>query len=337
MEERFSDLSRVSFNEYETIGSLAFWFFGPDANVKLRDQYGKKLTGCMLPFSGNDFYRFLLEKSREEYERKIHKIRRILSMLERSGILQNMGRSTGAYLGNTYFSLKELSTLQKRNCLWFGEAFGFSFLQEKLKDNVVHITGHGKDGRIGNGTGFLVNSKTVLTCKHVMQDMEPDEVICISGKEYTYSTDVHESLDIALLHLSEAVSGISTFPAFNDADVLDEVLTMGYPPIPGSAHDYLLSQKGEVNSVVYDYLSKANNLVLSSVTRPGNSGGPVISKNGYLVGMVTQYNESRLLGATPTEEEKDRFPFYMAMQGKALYDGIKEIDPDNEVFFEDYQ
>ena len=337
MEERFSDLSPVSFIEYETIGRLAFWFFGPSANVELREKIRKKSTGYMLPFSGNDFYRFLLERNREEYERKIHKIRHILSMLERSGILQNMGRSTGAYLANTYFSLKELTTLQKQNCLWLGDAFGFSYLQKKLKGNVVHITGHGKDERIGNGTGFLINSKTVLTCKHVIQDMEPDEVICILGKEYSYSTAVHESLDIALLHLSEAVSGIVTFPALNDADILDEVLTMGYPPIPGSAHDYLLSQKGEVNSVVYDFLSKSNNLVLSSITRPGNSGGPVISRNGYLVGMVTQYNENRLLGETPTEEEKDHFPFYMAMQGKALYDGIKEIDPENDVFFEDYQ
>ncbi len=339
MGERFADLRPISFSEYETIGTLAFYFFSPLENEKLKAEMGLPSEERIIPFSGMEFYNFLQQKYGKEYEGKLFKVKRILSLMERAELLTYEGNSRSALLGSTYYAMKVLTTLQRRNTLWLGEAFGFPYLHEKLKANVVHITGHGKDDRIGNGSGFLLNSNTVLTCKHVVTDMVPDERLDIAGKEYAYTVKTHESRDIALLTLAEAVDSVSNYPIFSEANTLDEVMIMGYPPITGADKDYMLSQKGEVNSVVYDYLSRTNNLVLSSITRPGNSGGPVISKSGYLVGMVTQFNVAgETVGSgSGDKEEQDRFPFYMAMQGNTLYSGIKEIDPGIEVFFEDYQ
>lgn len=128
---------------------------------------------------------------------------------------------------------------------------------------------------------------------------------------------------------------VKDFPSFNSVSILDEVLIMGYPPIPCTGDAYLLTQKGEVNSIVYDYLNKVENIVVSSITRPGNSGGPVISRGGYLVGMVTHFTEIKT--STDKKEEATDFPFYMAMSGKELYNGIKEIDSDLAICYEDYQ
>ena len=349
MSERYADLSPISCSEYEAIGQSAFKFFNPIENRKIRQQMGFTLKEKLVPLSGCEFLTFLRHYD-EEYDRKVYKIRRILSLMERAELLTFEGHGANAILGSHYYTLKELTTLQRTNTLWLGEAFGFPYLQEKLSPNVIHITGRDNTECVGNGTGFLINNQTVLTCKHVVTDMTPDEHLNILGGEYTYSIKKSETYDIALLILDRAVDSINSFPVFNVAEVLDEVLIMGYPPIIGADSDYMLSQKGEVNSVVYDYLSKTTNLVLSSVTRPGNSGGPVISKSGYLVGMVTQFNVSAESKAVSSEDVQDngedlsdddngenRFPFYIAMHGRTLFDGIKEIDPEIEINFEDYQ
>lgn len=344
MGERFADLSPISFSEYEAIGSLALVFFNPLNSDRMREELEMSpREGAVVPFSANDFYMFLRKKL--GYENMIYKVHHILSLMERAELLTNEGHAGSVLLGDHYYNLKELTNLQKRNTYWLGEAFGFSYLQEKLNANVIHITGKDKNGRIGNGTGFLINSTTVLTCKHVVTDMAPDDHLSILGNEYTFSVKASDSRDIALLVLDKAVEGITSFPIFNSANVLDEVIIMGYPPITGADSDYILSQRGEVNSIIYDYLSRTKNLVLSSITRPGNSGGPVISKAGYIVGMVTQFNVSGESAgpsgdsgsSSKNDNEIDRFPFYMAMQGESLFKGIKEIDSDVDIFFEDYQ
>lgn len=344
MSERFSDLSPITYTEYENIAELAFWFFSPLQNRELRRKLGLPNTEeKVTPFNECNFFDFLCKEDKD-YVKKLHKIKRVLSLMERAEILTFEGNSNSALLGRHYYSLKELTNLQKRNSLWLGEAFGFPFLHEKLKANVVHITGITEYGDIGNGTGFVINSNTILTCKHVVSEMTPDNHLTIHGEQYTYKVKISEEQDIALLVLDKCIDSINCFPAFNDANILDEVVIMGYPPIAGADKDYMLSQKGEVNSIVNDYLSKTTNLILSSVTRPGNSGGPVISKSGYIVGMVMQFNtptesasSSSSSSSSSITKDKACSPFYIAMQGKALFNGIKTIDPDVDISFEDYQ
>lgn len=337
MSDRFSDLSPITFAEYETIGYLAFSFFNPLNNRNMRKVIGKTNEGSNLPLAANEFYQYLHRHVNKDYERKIHKVKKVLNLMERAGIITNEGHSVNAMLGERYYSLKELTNIQLKNTLWLGEAFGLSYLSNKLRNNVVHITGVNSKGDVCNGTGFLINPKTILTCKHVVIDMEPDIYVSIMGNEYSYSIKFSSDYDIALLLLNEKINSINCFPAFNKADLLDEVLIMGYPPITGTNNAHMLIQKGEINAIVYDYLSKTNNLVLSSVTRPGNSGGPVISKNGYIVGMVMQRNVSGLSVSAVAHQITMDDPFYMAVHGDQLFNEIKRIDPDIEIDFEDYK
>lgn len=343
MGERFMDLSRITFPEFETIANLAYQFFSPLNSKKYKEEHDLPTDGPVTPLSGQQFYSFLQELDKQ-FDTKIYKIMHILSMMERAEILTNEGHAGSVFLGNHYYTLKELSTCQRRNNLWLGEAFGLGYLQYKLESNVVHIVGENDEHRIGNGTGFLINNSTVLTCKHVVEEMTPSKTLSIMGNDYEYSIRSHASKDIAVLILDGRVDGILSFPTFSSAEILDEVLIMGYPPIPCADDAYMLSQRGEINAVVGDYLNKTRNVVLSSVTRPGNSGGPVISKGGYLVGMVTQFtvsgktiSASEITNSETDDGKVEQFPFYMAMNGKELFDGIKEIDANIEVFYEDYQ
>ena len=340
MDDRFADLSPITLYEYETIGCLAFSFFNPFKNREIREDMGLPQYDCITPFSGLEFIQYLEKIIGGDYERKIHKIKKILKMMEHAGLLTHQGRLANAIFGDCYYALKELTHLQQGNMLWLGEAFGISFLQKILEGNVVHITGVNSQGEIGNGTGFLLNNKTVLTCKHVIADMTPNKRLEIQGNDYAYETYSSKELDIAVLVLDGIVDGAKVFPVFNDVDVLDEVLVMGYPPIPGSDRDYLLSQRGEVNAIVSSYLNGAKNLVLSSVTRPGSSGGPVISRDGYLVGMVVQQNsfeQSIGLDLPSIDRHMHHSSFYLAVEGRNLFDEIKKISPEIDIYFEDYR
>ncbi len=181
MDERFADLSPITYAEYENIAQLALCFFSPLQNKQFRQIAESGNEDRIIPLNENNFFSFLC-KIDKTYDKKLHKIKRILSLMERAEILTFEGNGNSALLGRHYYSLKELTNLQRRNSLWLGEAFGFPFLQEKLKANVIHITGITKQGDTGNGTGFLINRNTILTCKHVISDMIPDDNLTILEK-----------------------------------------------------------------------------------------------------------------------------------------------------------
>lgn len=83
-----------------------------------------------------------------------------------------------------------------------------------------------------------------------------------------------------------------------DEYVLSDVLVMGYPPIPFSPKPLLISAKCEVNTIVDKYTGGHPHFILSTMVRGGFSGGPVITEQGIVLGLVT---ESLGVNNQPTE------------------------------------
>ena len=337
---RFSDISRLKYEEIESITYTALDYFSP------MGQNIKKENGVIVPHGVDEFYAYLCEKN-AIYKNKIYKINKIIQKLEYGGVLTKMGQTRSVMFPGAYYCLKEVSSKQRETGLFLGEAFGLGYLKYKLGQNVVHITGRNSDNDVCNGSGFLIAKNAILTCKHVVEDMRIDPEVIIGGKEYSFEVKTHSDKckDVALLILEKSVENHFLFPTFNTVDILDEVLVMGYPPIPFTKDAYMVALKGEVNAVVEDY-SSIKHLVLSSTVRPGNSGGPVISQCGYLVGMVTQTTcntnstkdkQNKLNDDAETEKLMDKAPYYMALNGQELFESIKEIDGNIDIFFEDYQ
>ena len=100
----------------------------------------------------------------------------------------------------------------------------------------------------------------------------------------------------------------------------------------------LISQTGEINAIARDWYN-CECITISSIVRPGNSGGPVISKNGYIVGIVTQAaNSTSGFSADSKENVMDNLsPFYNAISSNEVYKIVKELDDGIDVVFEDYQ
>ncbi len=112
--------------------------------------------------------------------------------------------------------------------------------------------------------------------------------------------------------------------------MLAEILTMGYPPVPMTRDAYLISQKGEVNSLVQNY-DGIEHFIYSSITRPGNSGGPIFSKRGHIIGISARHLERE------SDREKNIVPFFEGITSHEIINALRELEPDLNEVFEDYQ
>lgn len=80
--------------------------------------------------------------------------------------------------------------------------------------------------------------------------------------------------------------------------ILSNAVLMGYPPIPFAREPLLIVSKCEVNAIVDKYIGGHPHFILSSMARGGFSGGPAISEEGIVLGVVT---ESLTANDQPTE------------------------------------
>lgn len=258
-------------------------------------------------FSKVDFYFWYLDK-----EKVVSLPESILDMILRllcnKNLLYEMkwGEEI-VYSDNTllvnYFSEKNLL----RNVI-----FGFSYSVSHFKESVFKIEHIDKneDHAIGTGFYFAVRSQNgkihsfIITNKHVVENAVKLNIYDENDTLYEFKDIVcSESRDLAIFILDKDLN-LQSFNFNEEPNVLDEIMTMGYPSVPMTRDSYLLCHKGEINAFVKDY-EGTNHILISAKTSAGNSGGPIIDFTGRLVGIVTKefYDESQLIS-------KGKLPYY---------------------------
>jgi len=141
----------------------------------------------------------------------------------------------------------------------------------------------------------------------------------------------------------EPLAGLPYFRC-SESGPLEEVLCLGFPPIPGF-RETLISDVATVNAeiksstgrvVTYgtSYLDRQRYFLINARVKGGNSGGPIVNRQGYVVGILVQtpMNPEDLtqldsLGygvATPKEEWIN-----LLGDGRAKVHGGVEIAVDN--------
>ena len=182
---------------------------------------------------------------------------------------------------------------------------GPRYIVEQFGHAVVHIIVEGGQGESG-ATGFFSTEFDgyIVTASHVIRDRE---VLRVEDREGNIiSQGPHEvivgprDLDIALI-VCQKPDGIRPLQIEWRPEMiepLNEVLILGFPPF-ANHYPALFHTAATVHATPLDY-RRRNKLVISSITRPGCSGGPVISLGGFVVGIVEQENNLEQFNANHT-------------------------------------
>lgn len=340
MSERHSILRPLTLEEKQFFAVEICNFFNGSNYRENCELIGiEKAKDKILPFNLGQFLSYLKNhKNINGYKYQYH-IGNLIHKFRENAIIYEAGRSAGGSppFNQCYYSQLELTNKQRNNLFWLGKILGESFLKEKYKPFIVRIEGHYKNGESGTGSGIIIDSTTILTCRHNLTDLIDYDCYLGETKLEKIKDKYHNTHDIGIIKLKASLT-FQYFPYFGNPYELDNTLTMGFPPLRGMREAPLISQKGEINAKSKDW-QNCDCITISSTVRPGNSGGPVISTNGYIVGIVTQYANS----ASSVSVDKESFidnkavPFYNAISSNSIVEILRELDENIEINFEDYQ
>ena len=187
---------------------------------------------------------------------------------------------------------------------------GFVYTRDYFTHSVLQIEGQYEDLRLDTGTAYYLGNNLFATAAHCVNDVArfnlllPDDTPLPLRDVWFAKDQDREVYDLAIIR----VDGELTIPYFMmDAPaVLDEVLVMGFPPIANlpsiqtaetaTIGAYQKASTGQVVANTTAYRTQMDFFLINARVKGGNSGGPVINKEGKVVGTVV---------ALPYELESD--------------------------------
>ncbi len=166
-------------------------------------------------------------------------------------------------------------------------------------------------------TGFLVDGNGyIITNAHVVQNAKNLIVENKKGDQF-YATAVYANTvtDLAILKITDTsfkkVTGLPyTFPK-TTAELAEPIFTLGYPREEVVYGEGYLSAKS-------GYYGDTTSYQISISANPGNSGGPVIDKDGEVIGIISS-----------KETNADGVVF--AIKSKNIHNALSEIKKEKDL------
>jgi serine protease Do len=243
---------------------------------------------------------FVNSNNLEDYEGKV--IFRTLAILKNQGYLISLGNDPtiqNPVLAERLWSIDFNEHYGKYGTYDF-IVEGFGAIASHFTKSVRPIVIQDRSGKIDIGTSFLFNKSHLLTAKHVVEHAETVKLLRPDGSP----ADIHSimlsnepNVDIAVITIEDG--SFEELPPFNITEkhtILEEVMTIGYPPIPGfdaipiyergSINNNFKFSRGEIVGNGESYLDGQNYFLMNAKVKGGNSGGPVINSEGFVIGMI---------------------------------------------------
>ena len=166
-------------------------------------------------------------------------------------------------------------------------------------------------------TGFMIDASNnyIVTNAHVIKEASHNLIVeNIKGVQYyAKAVYINAEQDLAIIKITD--SAFKTLPALpyairkSDADLGEQIFFMGYPKAEiVYGEGYVSAKNGHDMNPVYCQLSTSAN--------EGNSGSPVVTKNGDLVGIVTS-------------SEKNANGVVYAIKSSNIFSAINEVKKQN--------
>jgi len=158
---------------------------------------------------------------------------------------------------------------------------------QRAQLSVVKVRGENVCGRGVEGSGFLFSRNRVMTNAHVVAGVRHPDVIVGSNEVAATVVYYDPKVDVAVL----AVDGVGepTLSFDTSGHSLEPAAILGYPQDgPYNAQPARIRQEQRLRSpdIYGDGTVLRNVYSLRGLVRPGNSGGPVVSTAGKVLGVV---------------------------------------------------
>jgi serine protease Do len=207
---------------------------------------------------------------------------------------------------------KEVSQMKKQN----------EVLRQKI-DNVADQTSVSEPEitYVSGGTGFLIDTKGyIVTNAHVIKNAQHVAVQSINGKDlYAKVVYADADKDIAILKITDKrykqFSSIPYSIKRSSGDLAESIFTLGYPRNDIVYGDGYIAAKTGYNG---DTLS----CQITIPANKGNSGSPILNKNGEVIGILSK-KENSLEGAVFALRSKYIIEALNALQKDSSYKNIK--------------
>ena len=190
---------------------------------------------------------------------------------------------------------------------------------EAAAESVVKIHGESSCGGGVEGSGFLYSPDRVMTNAHVLAGVSTPTVVTDDGEVDTTVVYYNADIDVAVLRVDGL--GLPNLSFDREAEAGDPGAVLGYPEdgpydVRGArirAEQRLRSPdiygEGTVIREVYS---------LRSTIRPGNSGGPMVSPDGEVLGVVF---------AASVADPSTGYVLTADQVGQAAAEGLNNSDP----------
>lgn len=172
------------------------------------------------------------------------------------------------------------------------------------RECMVHLAVETPKGDERSGSAFHAGDNWLVTARHCIAENKLLSATAetrrrsLGGDDHLRIEQIilasDEAVDLALLKVEEfptrshiGIGGHLDDWFSGEEFYLTRVLLMGYPPIPTSHSPFLVVTAGEVNAVIDRYIEPRHPyFIISCMSRGGFSGGPVISEDGDIFGVM---------------------------------------------------
>lgn len=214
----------------------------------------------------------------------------IVSCIYRNGLMS---------LENKYATTKKIDNREryKLNFLLSSIVYGFEYIYRHYKDKVLPIVAE-KEGDKFMGTVFRC-SNGLVTARHCIEGHDSYMIKGYTAQQLQSApifVSENPAIDIAYIHTDEPLEVYCDTPK-----VLDEVLVMGYPKVAAFLN-FLTAEKATISTMVKARMTPSrgsiaamaktiwtgeqNLMLITAKIKGGNSGGPIISNRGCVVGVA---------------------------------------------------
>ena len=152
---------------------------------------------------------------------------------------------------------------------------------------VLTVRGENDCGRGVEGTGFVYSPGRLMTNAHVVAGVDDPEVVVNGSSVQAEVVYYNPDLDVAVLELD--TSGVPSLEFDREAKQEDGVAILGYPqdgPFNVQPGRIRAEQRLRSPNIYGDGTVIREVFSLRGLVRPGNSGGPIVSSAGDVVGVV---------------------------------------------------